>query len=77
MKNFIKKWLDIPEKCTHRECTHTCITQEEITKAVGELLQKYTNTVCVTCGKDIVAHYGGFYRDHTGKVFCSHECIIN
>ena len=77
MKKLIKKWLDIPDKCTHNECTHTCISDEQITQAVGELLQQYTATTCVTCNKDIMAHYGGFYRDSKGRVFCCKECIYN
>jgi len=73
MKEFIRKWLDIKDPLPSREP----LSLAEISHAIGELLQQYSNTVCVQCDKPIIAHYGGFYRNKDGEVFCSHSCIDN
>lgn len=66
MKNFLRRWLNIPPECNH---VCKCLTAKEANKAVGELLKEYSATECVQCKKPIIAHFGGFYRNFRGEVF--------
>ncbi len=77
MKQYIRKWLNIqdPLPPIQPRDPKDPLTLEEINKAVGELLQQYSKTECVQCGKSIIAHFGGFYKNSEGKIFCSHKCI--
>jgi len=72
MKKLLQRWLDVQPKCDHK-CT--CITPEQLTNAVNQAVSKYTEATCSRCGKRIFAHYGGFYRNAEGLVFCSTECV--
>lgn len=72
MKKIIKKWLGIPN-----ECQHTCLTIDTVEKLIDDAVAQYSETSCSTCGKKIIAHRGGFYRNAEGRVYCSHKCFPN
>lgn len=81
MKEWIKKWLGIDSMLNAAKAALTTHADEEIAriqnteKAFLDVLTQYSWTTCSVCKKEILAHYGGFYRNHKGEVFCSHKCI--
>lgn len=49
--------------------------KKEILDKVEELVGRYSETKCLTCGKTILAYHGGFYRNMHGETFCCLEHI--
>lgn len=71
MKEKLRKWLGMTT------CEHVCkcVSLKQINDEVGKILQQFSESKCVQCSKPILAHYGGFYRNSNGEVFCSSGCI--
>lgn len=81
MKDKIIKWLGIERYFTKKD--------KEWREFLGQkdkqiqilhdrfdwFMNEYHTNECVNCHKKILAHYGGFYKNFEGKVFCSNECI--
>jgi len=73
MKNIIRRWLNIvPAKPDMTEFEKRFAVLEE---KLNWFMREYHTNMCVNCKRTILAHYGGFYRNSEGKVFCSSECI--
>ena len=71
IKDKIKRWLDVQE--SNHQCS--CVSEKQVEEIVAKAVSEYTEAKCIQCTKDIFAHYGGFYRDYKGRVFCSGKCI--
>ena len=54
---------------------YTQFIEQERIAYMQKVDSQYSKGICINCSNDIVAHYGGFYRNSKGQVFCSHECI--
>ena len=80
LKKFLRKWLEVPEPPNIDSWVKDYKKQveAEIQKSRFRLdwfLNEYHTNTCLNCKRPILAHYGGFYRNSKGEVFCSHECI--
>lgn len=66
MKEIIRKWLEIKDP----KAPDLAPLEEKL----DSFMAKYHPATCSICEKQIIAHYGGFYRNALGQVFCSDKC---
>ncbi len=79
MRKYIQKQIEIALKPFYEKLSVSLSENENrVDNSIARLdwfMNEYHANKCGVCGKPILAHYGGFYRNSEGKVFCSTECI--